>query len=500
MNSTRIYKPGSSTTATASNVVNPEPHETEEKTLPFPLEHLPPAVREMAEAIARTERTPETLAGCCVLGILSASIGAGLQIKSGPNRMTRGNIYLLASAESGSGKSETFRHAVKPLQEFERETVEHWRMNVKPKADAEKAISDSRISQLKKDSGRAKDSIEREDLRIEMVRTMADSTQAEANCHAPAFCVEDATSEKLAVMLGHNQEQLASISPDAGSIVNNLLGRYSKLDRTDESIYLKAFSGDYCRVDRQGREPVLLQRPCLSALWLVQPDKIETLLGKSELTDGGLIPRLLVCHTKCQPLPIEDDPEEMPAAVVNAWALLVGKLIKTFRLAGEPFTVQPTPEARQLMNDYFNRIVKLRLGQLQDVSTFAARWSEQAWRIAACLHAGLHCEDAGGRLLSANTAESAIAIADWFAGEQLKILASGRHAARQAKRDKVLGLLAEKPMGVRASDVYHVRIAGNAKEAHALLESLESEGVLTGNDSRPDHGGHVTRTFTKAQQ
>ena len=59
------------------------------------------------------------------------------------------------------------------------------------------------------------------------------------------------TSEKLAVMLAHNQEQIASLSPDAGDIVNNLLGRYSKLDRTDEGIYLKAFSGDNYRVDRR---------------------------------------------------------------------------------------------------------------------------------------------------------------------------------------------------------------------------------------------------------
>ena len=78
----------------------------------------------MAEAIARTERTPETLAGCCVLGILSASIGAGLEVTSGPNRVTRGNIYIMPSAESGSGKSETFRHAAKPFFDYERDLIE----------------------------------------------------------------------------------------------------------------------------------------------------------------------------------------------------------------------------------------------------------------------------------------------------------------------------------------------------------------------------------------
>ena len=83
MNPERIYKPGSG--AAADGVANPGLSQGEEKILPFPLQHLPPVARAMAEAIARTERTPETLAGCCVLGIVSASIGAGLQIASGPS-------------------------------------------------------------------------------------------------------------------------------------------------------------------------------------------------------------------------------------------------------------------------------------------------------------------------------------------------------------------------------------------------------------------------------
>ena len=267
-----------------------------------------------------------------------------------------------------------------------------------------------------------------------------------------------------------------------------------------ESIYLSAFSGDNCRVDRLGRDPVLLERPCLSALWLVQPDKVETLLGKTELTDGGLIPRLLICHTRAQPLPIVDDVDGIPAETANAWALLVGKLIKTYRMAGEPFTIEPAPEARQKMIIHHNQIVERRKGELRDVTTFAARWTEQAWRIAVCLHAGLHGEDAGGRMLSAETAASAIALADWFAGEQLRILERGRHKARRAKRDEVLALLADTPKGIKATDVYRARIVGSATEAHTLLAKMEAEGELTGSNSSPETGGHVTRTFTKAMK
>jgi hypothetical protein len=91
---------------------------------PFPIWTLPESVADMARAIASTERTPVSLSGICTLGFLSAAIGKGLDIQSGPDRHTRGNVYLLASAESGSGKSESFRHAAKPFNEFESALLE----------------------------------------------------------------------------------------------------------------------------------------------------------------------------------------------------------------------------------------------------------------------------------------------------------------------------------------------------------------------------------------
>jgi hypothetical protein len=198
------------------------------------------------------------------------------------------------------------------------------------------------------------------------------------------------------------------------------------------------------------------------------------------------------------PRPIVDGADGIPADTLNAWAALVASLIETFRMAGEPFTIEPTRDARQMMDTHHNQIVERRLGELRDVTTYAARWNEQAWRIAVCLHAGLHNEDGGGRMLAADTAASAIALADWFAGEQLSILARGRHAARRAKLDEVLELLAATPKGITARDVHRARIVGSADEARALLARMETDGELTGKDSKPETGGHITRTFIKA--
>jgi len=492
-----VYIPGS--TAAANVPLNSD--DADEKIAPFPLHHLPPAARAMAEAIARIERTPETLAGCCVLGIMSASIGAGLQVKNGPNRFARANLYIMASAESGSGKSETFRHAAKPFLAYEQKMLEHWQAEILPEHLAEVEMLECEISNLKKQASKGKVGLERTKIRDEIQAKKKALGDVSKKLYPPCLSCDNVTSEKLAVMLQENQEQIASLSADAKEIVDNLLGKYCKNDRTDDGVFVKSWSGDPCRVDRLVRDPVSLKRPCAAALWFTQPDKLETLLGKTELTDGGLIPRLLVCHTRAMPVPIVDGAEGIPAATVDAWVALVSSLIETFRMAGEPFTIEPTPEARRMMDGHHNRIVERRLGELRDVTTYAARWNEQAWRIAVVLHAGLHGVQAGERAMSGDTAASAIAIADWFAGEQLRILARSRYTARRSKCDEVLALLADHPVkGITAREVYRARIVDTAEQAHALLAQMAADGELSGKDSKPDGGGHTTRTFTKAQK
>jgi hypothetical protein len=42
--------------------------------VPFPLHCLPESIQAIGRAIAQTVPVPESLAGCCVLGILSSSI------------------------------------------------------------------------------------------------------------------------------------------------------------------------------------------------------------------------------------------------------------------------------------------------------------------------------------------------------------------------------------------------------------------------------------------
>lgn len=464
---------------------------------PFPIDCLPKAAAEMARAICAVERVPESLAGCCVLAVLSASIGAGLEIRSGANRTSRGNLYIVPSAESGSGKSETIRHAFKPFREFELRTVTEWAAETQPGLKADMDMLQSELAELKKKAAKCGSNEERDEVLKKFTTCYTELQQLETESQPPLLSVEDITTEVLVVLLSRGSETLASISSDAGSVINNLLGRYSK-DRTDEAIYLKTWSGEAHRVHRIGRESVHLKRPCVSALWLVQPDKMDTLVGTEAFVQGGLLPRMLICHTGCQPKPIGDESIGIPIPVENDWRRLVGELLSSFRLAREPWIIEPSEEATAVLKDHFNLIVsRWHSGELRDVASFALRWTEQAWRISVCLHAGIHGEQCVKLPVDASTARNAISLADWFVEEQLRMLAGRRLASMLSVKDRVLRLLQSHPGGIRASDVYRARIVSDADAAHRLLRLMETDGELTGYDEKPETGGHITRTYSR---
>ena len=362
---------------------------------------------------------------------------------------------------------------------------------------AEKELLESEIAILKKK--RSNSPAEREETRAELELRRKALLQIESQLQAPVLSVEDITSQALAVCLAGRGECLASFSSDAGEVINNLLGRYNKLDRTDEGLYVKAWTGDRFLQNRIGRPPVKLRRPCLSALWLVQRDKVESILSERSLTEGGAIPRILLCHTNCQPRYIEEGGFSIPAKVAQVYRALIRELLSTFRLAAEPVTVKPSPEALRALNDHYNAIVaRWHNGEIRDVTSYALRWTEQAWRIAVCIHAGTWGEKAGERSLALETAQAAITIADWFSDQQLEILAAGRQAAKEGKRMAILEMLVDRPTGITARDVQRSLRLPTASEAQVFLEAMVTDGILK-SEELPT-GGRPQLVFRKARK
>ncbi len=472
---------------------------------PFPIESLPPALAGLVAAVARCERVPTALPAVCVLGIASAAIGAGLEIVSATDRVTRANLFLLASAESGSGKSQVFRRIADPIVEHQHQLHEAFREKTAPQLASEIAVLNREIASLEKKAAKSTDDTDRQRMLGELEYKNARLAQLKQKNAPPCITCGDVTSEKLAVLLAMNRETLFSASPEARQIVDIVCGRYNATKSTDEAIYLSGFSGDFLRVDRLGRDPLTLQKPCLSVLWLVQPDAMARLFETETLAQSGFLPRFLCCHTQAAPKKIvEGEAQSIGDAIQAQWAKLIADLLATYHAAEKPHRVKPTPEAKRLLYDFFNAVVDRREGELSDVGQFASRYGEQAWRVALTFHATLYGLDAHNHLLGAETAQSAIAVVQWFVAAQLSVMAGSRRQAAARLEEQVLELLETNRERkaqdfITPRDVQRARIVGSANAARVLLDNMEQGGLLIGEDVTPTGGGKTTRIFRRVQ-
>ena len=154
------------------------------------------------------------------------------------------------------------------------------------------------------------------------------------------------------------------------------------------------------------------------------------------------------------------------------------------------------------MKSHFNETVDRRQDDLADVESFAARWTEQAWRLAVVIHAASHGKQAHHKQVQC--VDSAIEIADWFSEQQLALLAQTRAVTAENREKRVMELLraqvakCESKVWLTARDLQMNRVVTSSAEAKQLLQNMEKLGKLSCETNKPRRGGHAeVRYFGK---
>lgn len=108
----------------------------------------------------------------------------------------------------------------------------------------------------------------------------------------PRLIVDDATAEKLGMMLSEQHGRIASLSPEGG-VFDLMAGQYSKNGAPNFNVYLMGHSGDDLTTDRVSREGVRVERPALTCAYAIQPVVIKGLAEKPAFRGRGLLGRFL---------------------------------------------------------------------------------------------------------------------------------------------------------------------------------------------------------------
>ncbi|MDC0309564.1 DUF3987 domain-containing protein [bacterium] len=480
-----------------------EEEEENNQYKPFPTELYPKVMAEFVQACSVSLGVPEALPAITALGVCSGSIGKGLRVKTGPSSTLGANLYLLGSAESGVGKSRSLKLVAEPLMEFQTEQQQQWQTQTGPKNKADLMVINQRITKLQKEAAREENPVEKEEIQQKLRDAIVESEKLERQQDDPTLIVDDVTSQKLAELLYKNREVLFSISADARNIVDIICGRYNSANNTDESIYLQAFTGDKLKVDRKGSPAISLLEPCLSALWLVQPDAVSRMFETDSLVSSGLLSRFLIAHTRAAPQKIMGVLPDIPNEKTSKWRNLTRALLKECHQTNEPYTVSPHPSVVNVMNDFHNSLVDRYMSfELQDVWSFATRWYEQAWRISLVLHAASHAEEAKTHQLGLETAEKAIALTKWFADEQLQILSKGRMKAAAKLEDEIDRVFDRKKAKtgkdfITSRDVRRSAVTDSTDKAKAILDNLVKDKILVAAPHQNPGGGRPTIRYKR---
>lgn len=406
----------------------------------YPLDVWPENVRQMIQDTAKCTQTPETLGGAFAAGILSGCIGQGLVISDA----AFGNdglpvLQIMVFMPSGGGKSSVMRKFAKPLHKWTSQMKKEHQIKESEIRGREKCL-EAELEKILIDH--KKSPSEKHQIRVAELQCEIDVLRRQKT--STTYVTEDATEERLAVLLGRNgetgAEAIFSLSVDARKPLTTLMGRYSN-GTIGSGPYLNGFSGDTCFVHRQNLDrSVELKSPFVSLLWVMQPDLATKLLENDELKNSGFIPRQIMerCHkTRVSTLfQIKESPEAS-----KGWDALIFDVLEKFRVLSEPIRIDAPPQARELIQNYFNEVqARVNSGELADIDSDASRWAEQAWRFALNLHVARHGKLAGNFPLEVISATNGIRLARYYESRKLQLLIPSRERVEQKRREKVFDL------------------------------------------------------------
>lgn len=437
----------------------------------FPTSNLPPVLRRVTEATAATLNVPEILPASAALAVISAAMGKGLEVESGPGRRLRGNLFLLVSAPSGAGKSSVLQEMIEPMRD-----IEEFLQVCDPGPVADDAGNGEEV----RFAGAPPFLVARPDA---SQRRAGGSRHRHQRVPRRLIC-ENITGPALASLLVANGESTFNVSAEAG----NLLDEAGRAASDLGLLLLKGYSGDPVVIDRLTRDSDHLESPCISVFWLCQPHRLDRFLSRERSLEDGLIARFLVAHSEARMTPLGDElPGEIPVGVKDAYGAVVNDLFRTYHsIRNGTRTVRVSPGGFEVLKEYHNQCTA-QWDELARLRPCVARWPEQARRLALVLHAAEHGGRSHQQPLSEATARAAVDLAEWFRGQQLAIIGRGATSRLEPRAERLLSLIAASPGAeVKVRDLKNSH--GFTDEEIEEIVALHSDRLKLQNLQNPKGG------------
>lgn len=362
-----------------------EPIVFDDYNLPlFPVHIFPRWLRNYVEGVAESTQTPLDAPGIAAISVLSTALTKRFCVRLTGEWSESLNTYTILALPPGNRKSSVFKALQEPIMHYEKEERERLEIEVSEQKAKLKA-KQKRLEKLEKEYVK-----EGNQTILNEICALTNEIEKQKILSLPRFITEDVTPEKLADLMAENNEKMALLSAEGGGIFSIMAGRYSSNGKANIEIFLKGFSGDYCAVDRIGREAKILNEPALTIGLFVQPHVVQDV--PKSFQERGLMPRFLysfprslVGRRKITPQVIEED-------VRNQYFLNVKKLLSMEAMEVVQLTLHDN--AKQAEEALRGQIEKMFLegGELEEMKEWGSKLAGQIIRVAGLLHVAEHVQ------------------------------------------------------------------------------------------------------------
>jgi replicative DNA helicase len=388
----------------------------------FPVEVLPGWLSDYVAAVATATQTPPDLAGMLALAVLASVAAGAIEVEPRPGWREPLCLFIAVGMDAGARKSGVFTALTRPVAEFEREQAAAALPGITETATLRR-IADQAAAHAEAAAGKASAS-QQEEARAEAIARAAEAASLVVP-PIPRWLVDDATPEALAGLLAV-YGRIALLSPE-GDVFDQMAGRYNQSAGPNLGVYLKGHAGDLLKVDRRGRPPEYVERPCLTIGLTVQPEVLRGLAGRPGFGGRGLLARFLYSLPASLVGRRQPGAPPVPPAVADRYTLELQALaagLTTPAGDDDPALLTLDQAAGELLLG-FERELEPRLaagsGDLAHLAGWAAKLAGATCRLAGLLHLAGHLRDGWAQPIGAETFDGAARLAGYLVDHALTV-------------------------------------------------------------------------------
>jgi putative DNA primase/helicase len=405
----------------------PVPLRAEIKVKPYPLEVLPPLIRDAIKEVEKFTQAPTALIAASALSAVSATVQGLASVERGAGLRGPASLFFLTLAVSGERKSSADKYFTQAIREWETQQAEA----AKPTQAAYRAAmtewqcTEEGYKQAIKQSakGGMPDKYVAEKLKaLELDKPLEP--------HIPTILRMDDTPEALGVAL--TRWPVAAVLSNEAGIIFGAHGMNPESVMRNMASLNVCWDGGQIRRDRTSTQSINVEGMRLTMGLMVQPDTLQSFLSRQgALARGiGFFARFLVAHpesTQGTRYYREQTPGEPALTAFNARATQLLNIRSRVDAEGRLETTYLTlsPAAKEIWVSFHDE-VEDELGRgrdYYDVQDVASKAADNAARLAACFHTfSYHSADDSGdaSVISAESMEAGAELMRWYLHEALR--------------------------------------------------------------------------------